>query len=249
MVRRILAYAIPFEDTVDIYGNEEIHTCTCGDYFYVTISTDPYNAKVDVKHLLRSHRRYKDYELGIFRLSKHYRSDGSCKGCGGKGFSTNHPIPPIPTNNAARTCGPPGLEHESTDCSDERSDDERRLQSPLSPVYSRDPFGCGDNYIPLLEDYDDDAITRWGEEEDLLNVLLDGNDLSDRNDLSDHRNDLSVDGNDLSVDSSECEGDSLPYNRKTRDELDCELDIIRRTNEFDREYTTYIKENAHSYGF
>jgi hypothetical protein len=85
MGKKILAYAIPFEDSVDIYGNEEIYTCTCGDYFYVTVCKlhNKSDTILNVDLLLRSSDRYKDYELGLFKLSKTLKSNGTCKGCGG----------------------------------------------------------------------------------------------------------------------------------------------------------------------
>jgi hypothetical protein len=173
MVKKIiLAYAIPFEDSVDIYGNEEIRTCTCGDYFYVVVNSDLRNEEINVKHLLRCSSRYKDYNLGLYRLSKHLRSDGSCRGCNSSITSSNAPV---------------------------------QKYEDYTPLIEED-----DDFTPLIEK-DDDYTRSCSSDSDI--------DADDNDD------------NDISVNSSECEGDSLPYPHKTVEELDAELDEIRKSNE------------------
>ena len=85
MVRAILAYRIPFEDTCLILGGEKIYTCSCGDYFYVYCGRFHRTTEildVDWDRLQRAKRRYRGrYPFDIFEVSRNFEDNGSCR-CG-----------------------------------------------------------------------------------------------------------------------------------------------------------------------
>jgi hypothetical protein len=83
MVKTVVAFRVPFDESSNISGGEKIYTCSCGMYFYVFVgryheSTEELD--VDWERLRAAKRRYKEqYPFGLFKVSRKLNKKGICR--------------------------------------------------------------------------------------------------------------------------------------------------------------------------
>lgn len=77
MVKTVVAYKIPYQDSIEICGGEKLYTCACGDYFYVVLGR--YRSSgiltIDWPKLQCANKLYLGYPLGLFKVSKRLKND------------------------------------------------------------------------------------------------------------------------------------------------------------------------------
>ena len=85
--KQILAYAIPFGETCEIFGNEKIYTCSCGDWYYIYMghfySEDTTGTEdifdLNQERMRQGKTRYKGYQFGIFTVNSQNPDNCTCK--------------------------------------------------------------------------------------------------------------------------------------------------------------------------